>query len=549
MALRSFLVLAAIFCAGLCLSACQPQSARVACPAGWKCLEYGNSGDPLTLDPDKATTTTDAAIISEMIEGLIDSGPDGKPVPGIADHWDTSPDGLTWTFHLRDAKWSDGVPVTAGDFVYAYHRILDPNFGSPYAYMLYVLKNGHDIAEKGADPNTLGAKALDDHTLQLTLEHPAPYLLQIAKHQTFFPVPAHVVRKLGDDWLKPGNFVADGPYKLVSERLGDMVRLEKNPSYWDAANVCFNRVDFYPTTDTESAERRVKRGELDMNNTFTSRRIDYLRGAGGMKDYVHVAPYVGTSYLTYNVSKVKAFQDVRVRQALSMSIDRAFITSKLLRAGQTPTTSFVPPYMANYEPGAKAPWSNLTFPQRLAEARRLLAAAGYGPGHPLKIDMLVGIGSDNLLVPEALQADWKSVGVEMTVSQEEGQLTFQSLQDRDFQVSLIAWIADFDDPKTFLDLLKTGTGAQNYGDYSNPAYDKLLDEADNEPNVAKRAHLLREAEQIILDDAAVAPMIDLVGRNLVSPDITGWVDNEYNVHPVRYLCRRDAPPATTNQAA
>ena len=276
-----------------------------------------------------------------------------------------APTALAWTFYLRNAVWSDGVPkVTADDFVYAYHRILDPKTASPYAYMLYVLKNGQEIAEKGKDPDSLGAKALDDRTLQLTLAHPAPYLLQITKHQTFFPVPAHVVRKLGDAWLLPGNYVADGPYKLESERLGDMVRLEKYPRYWNAKAVCFDRVDYYPTIDVESAERRVKRGELDLNNTFASNRIDFLRGAGGMKDYVHTHPYLATVYLTFNVSKVKVFQDVRVRQAISMSIDRDFLTHKLMRAGQTPTTSFVPPAIANYQAGAKPYWSGWSFPAR-----------------------------------------------------------------------------------------------------------------------------------------------------------------------------------------
>ena len=535
-----FVLIAAIMALGL--AACQPQkgAGRAACPAGERCLEYGNLADPLTLDPDRQTTVNDYAITAELIQGLTDSGPDGQPVPGMADHWETSPDGLTWTFHLRKALWSDGTPVTAGDFVFAYRRILDPKVGAPYAYMLFQLKNGEAVSERKAPPESLGVRALDARTLQMTLEHPAPYMLQLVKHQTYFPVPEHVVRRWGDAWVEPGHMVSNGPYVLVSSKLGDYVRIQKNPLFWDARNVCFNRIDYYPTTDNEVAERRVKRGELDVNTTFASNRLGFLRGEDGMAAYVRVHPYLATTYIALNVGHVKALQDLRVRQALSMSIDRDFLTQKLLRAGQIPTTSFVPPYISGYEAGAHAAWSSLTFAQRQDEARRLLAEAGYGPSHPLKIAMLVGIGSDALLLPQALAEDWKTINVDMTISQEESQLTFQSMQNRDFEISIIGWIADYNDPKTFLDLLKSGTGAQNYGDYSNPRYDALLNAADLEPDVHKRAHLLSQAEQIIIDDAAVIPLYYAVNRNLVSPRVTGWVDNVGDVHRGWYLCLNDA---------
>ena len=523
------------------LAACQPQKAgRPPCPAGMRCLEYGNGADPQTLDPQRSSLTSDYAIIAELIQGLTENGPGGEVVPGMAERWEVSPDGLVWTFHLRPAVWSDGVPVTANDFVFAYRRMLDPKFGSSYSYMLYLLKNGEAVERGDVPPTALGVKALDARTLQLTLIHPAPYMLQLTKHQSYYPVPEHAVRRWGDAWTEPGHYVSNGPYVLVASRLSDFVRVEKNPRYWAAKNVCFDRINFYPTTDTTSAERRVKRGELEVNNTFHSSRIGFLRGEAGMADFVRVHAYLSTVYLAFNTKDVPAFADVRVRQALSMSVDRDFLTQKLLRAGQTPTTAFVPQVIADYEPGPQARWSNLSFQQRLALARQLLAQAGYGPGHPLRFTFLTSTSTDSLLLPQALQEDWKSIGVQMSIVQQEAQIVYQSMNTRDFQMGIVAWIADYNDPKTYLDLLKTGTGQQNYGDYSNPAYDALLNAADNEPDLKKRADLLARAEQIMVDDAAVGPMYNSVNRNLVSPRITGWVDNAIDVHRALYLCLNDA---------
>ncbi|MFI4933365.1 MAG: peptide ABC transporter substrate-binding protein [Caulobacterales bacterium] len=542
-------VVAAAAILGLSLAACQPQSiGRPPCPAGKRCLEYGNGGDPQTLDPQRASLTNDYAIIAELIQGLTENGPNGEPVPGMAERWETSADGLVWTFHLRKALWSDGVPVTAHDFVFAYRRMLDPHFASNYSYMLYFLKNGEQVEAGTKSADELGVKAIDDLTLQLTLEHPAPYMLQLAKHQTFYPVPAHTIQRWGDAWTLPSHYVSNGPYMLTASKLGDYVRIEKNPRFWDAKDVCIDRIDFYPTTDTTSAERRVKRGELDVNNGFQSNRIDFLRHEGKMADYVRVNPYLLTAYITFNTKDVKAFRDVRVRQALSMDVDRDFLTTKLLRAGQVPTTAFVPGNIAGYVPPAERPrarWADWPFERRQAEARRLLAEAGYGPGHPLKFKLLTSTGSDSLLVPQALQAEWRLIGVDVTITQQEGQIVYQSLNTRDFEMSIPGWVADYNDPKTYLDLMKSGTGQQNYGDYSDPKYDALLNAADLEPDINKRAKLLAQAEQIMLDDANVAPLYNSVNRNLVSPRVTGWTNNALDVHRALYLCLKDAAPGGT----
>jgi oligopeptide transport system substrate-binding protein len=530
--------------AALALAACQQQAPRPPCPDGKVCIEWGNNGEPATLDPQKSSLLDEFAIMGDLIMGLTTDTPEAKPMPGMATHWETSADGLVWTFHLRDAQWSDGAPVTADDFVYAYRRILKPETASVYAYLLYLVKNGQAVNEGKASPEALGVTALDVRTLQIVLEHPAPYLPELTKHSAFFPLPRHVVEKYGDDWVQPGRYVSNGPFKLVSWRLGDYVRVEKNPRFFDAAKVCVDRIDYYPTPDSVVAERRVQQGELDLNTSFQSNRIGRLRQQ--MPDYLRTHTSLATTYLSFNTSGVPAFRDVRVRRALSEAVDRDFIAGKLMRAGQKPAYAFVPPGTANYREGPRTKWAGLSLEARQADARRQLAAAGYGPSRPLKVEIKASGAPDTQLLMQAIQADWKAIGVETTLVQNEGQIAFEAYRTRDFQIGAMSWYADFNDPVTFLALLQSQTGAQNYGDYKNPAYDALLAAADNEPDVHRRADLLAKAEQMILDDEALIPVYFVVNRALVNPKITGWVDNESNFHRGRWLCvKRASQPLST----
>ena len=518
----------------LALAACQGKVQRPACPAGQVCLEYGTDIEPLTLDPQKANLISEGRVIGDLMMGLTTETPDAQPMPGMATSWETSADGLTWTFHLRDAKWSDGAPLTADDFVYGFRRILDPKTASIYAYLVYVLKNGQAVNEGKAPLEAVGARALDPHTLQLTLEHPAPYLPQLAMHQSFYPVPRHAVEKWGDDWVKPGRYVSNGPFKLTGWRLGDRMTVVKNPQFFDAAHVCVDRINYYPTPDAISAERRVQRGELDINTTFQSNRLERLKTT--MPGYARTHVSLATSYLSFNTRNVKPLQDVRVRRALSESIDRDFMTAKLMRAGQQPAYSFVTPGTANYVSGPRTLWADKPFAERQAEARALLKAAGYGPGHPLKLELKVANSTETMLLTEAVQADWRAIGVEATIAQAEGQIAFADYRNRNFDVGFMSWYADFNDPITFLGLMKSDTGAQNYGDYKDPAYDALLAQADNEPDAAKRAQLLARAEQLMLSEEGTAPVYFLVNRALVNPRVTGWADNALNYHRARWLC-------------
>ena len=527
-----------VLAAALGLAGCGAGPQRPACPRGETCLEYGNLSDPTSLDPQKINLTNEQVILGDLMVGLAEDGPDGRPAPGIARSWETSPDGLVWTFHLRPATWSDGRPLTADDFVYSFRRMLDPRTAAPYAYLLYLLKNGEAVNSGKADPSSLGVAAPDPGTVVLTLDHPAPYLLEIAKNAAMYPVPRQAIERYGEAWADPRHYVSDGPFVPTDWKLGDHITAVKNPRFYDAARVCVDRIDYDPTTDAVSAERRVKRGEIDINTTIQSNRVAYLRGRGDMKPYVRVHPYLATVYLPFNTRDVPALKDRRVRQALSMAIDREFITGKLLRAGQTPAYAFVPPMTAHYRPGAHAVWAGWSLGRRQAAARRLLSDAGYGAGRPLSLELKLPNSSDAMLVGPAVQADWKSVGVRADLVQNEMQIAFQALRIRDFQVGLASWLADYDDPMTFLYLMQSRTGQQNYGDYESPAYDALIQAADHEPDEARRADLLARAETIMLADAPVAPLYFTVSRNLVSPRLSGWVDNPIDAHRARYLCVR-----------
>jgi oligopeptide transport system substrate-binding protein len=535
-------VLLALACT-LAVTGCQPQVSRPPCPEGKTCLAWGNNTEAGSLDPQKATLVDEFAIIADLFTGLFTDSPEATPIPALAQSYSVSPDGLTWTFRLKPSTWSDGRPVTANDFVFAYRRILEPATASGYAYLLYLIRNGQAVNEAKAAPETLGVRALDDLTLELRLEHPAPYLPALLKHQSFFPVPAHTVKAHGDAWTRPENFVGNGAFRLVDWKLGDHIRVVKNPAFYDPASVCVDQIDYFPTPDSVMAERRVARGELDLNTNFQSSRVQRLRDT--LPGYVRAYPALATSYIALNTEGVPAFRDIRVRRALSMAVDRDFITGKLMRAGQKPAYSFVPPATAGHGQGVRLRWADMPLEKRQAEARRLLAEAGYGPGNPLSIEIKVGNSPDNLLLSQAVAADWTALGLKVSTVQNEGQIAFAAYRQKDFQVGMMSWYADFNDPLTFLGLFRSDTGQQNYSAYANPRYDALLDRADLEPDAQKRGRILAEAEQLLLDEEGILPVFQVVSRALVSPRITGWTDNVENFHRARWVCLKPAAVGVT----
>jgi oligopeptide transport system substrate-binding protein len=535
---KSFAIAALVALVLASAAGCGKRAAtRPPCPAGEVCLAIGNAAELSSLDPHHMTGIWEARLARDALVGLTIDNAAGETEPGMATAWETSPDGKVWTFHLREAVWSDGVPVTADDFVFSYRRSLDPKTANETAALIYVLKNAEAVNGGKLPPEALGVRAIDARTLEITLEHPAPYLLELTKHLSMLPVPRHAVEKWGDAWAEPAHFVANGPFRPVEWRLGDYAKLEKNPRFYEADTVCPAAIYYYPTNDAIGAERRVLRGELDISTDILSNRIAYLKQKA--PGYPRVRTWLGVAYVAFN-SNVPGLKDPRVRRALSMAIDRDFITGKLLRGGQLPAYTFTPEGMANYTSVEAPEWSRWSLERRQAEARRLLAEAGYGPGNPFKVEIKLRNSPDPTLFYPAIQADWKSVGVEARIAQVETQVAYADFRSRNFEAGDAAWIADYNDPITFLFLMQSGTGAQNYGDYKSPAYDALLAKADNEADAGRRALLLAQAERIMLDDAPVAPIFFYVSKNLVNPQITGWIDNLSDRHPGRYLCRKGA---------
>ena len=516
---------------------------------GAKVLRRGISAKVDTLDPHRSSAKWENIVISDMIVGLMTITPERDVIPSVAESWETSEDGLTWTFKLKETVWSDGEPVTAEDFVYAFRRIQDPAIASQYSSLLYIVKNAAQVNAGELPPEELGVRAVDDYTFEITLEEPAPYLLGLLTHYTTYPVPKHIVEQYGEAWIQPENIEVNGPYKLAYWRTGDQLVSEKNPLFYEADDVCFDRVAYFEIEDASAVERRIESGELDINNGFDGGRTVELEKK--FPGWVRTAPSLITTYWTLNTSQ-EPFTDVRVRKALAMALDREFIVEKVLTPGYIPAYSFVPPTMSNYEVDRpEVSFVDLSREERLAEARSLLEEAGYGPGNPLNFEFIYRSTDDNPKVAPVAQANWQEIApwVRADILKQDTKVLYARLRQSDFEAADGAWVADFDDPINFLYLLDSTTGQQNYGRYSNPEYDNLLARASQERDLDARAAIFAEAEALMLEDYPITPMWVQVTKNLVDPDITGWGENAQDDHLSRWMCRADAATVSAESEA
>jgi oligopeptide transport system substrate-binding protein len=494
----------------------------------------GNDGDPETLDQHKTSTIAESNILRDLYEGLVVYDPAAKVVPGVAESWEISEDGLTYTFKLRDtAKWSNGDPVVAGDFVYAFNRIMNPETGAKYANILYPIK-GAEAINKG-EGGELGVKAVDDHTLEITLEQPAPYFLQLLTHQTGLPVHPASVEQFGADFVQPENMVSNGAYKLVSFTPNDKIVLEKNENFHDAANVAIDRVEFTPFEDRANCARRFEAGEVLSCSDIAAEMIDDLRSRLG--DQVHVAPYLGVYYYALNSAKEK-LADPNVRQALSMVIDREFLADEVWGGVMLPAYSWVPPGIGNYLDDAQPQLDYAETPMldREDKAAELLAAAGYGPDKPLELEISYNAGENHKNTATAIASMWEPLGVKVTFNVRDSSAHYAMLRDeKSHDVARAGWIGDFSDPVNFLFLNREDNPGFNYGNYANPEYDALLDKAAETGDLAERAQILAQAEEMFLADVPQIPLLFYSSMSLVSPKLSGWEDNIQNVHPSRFL--------------
>jgi oligopeptide transport system substrate-binding protein len=494
-------------------------------------LVRGNGYEIKSLDPHYIDGSWEVNVVGDLLVGLTTDAPDGTPMPGAATSWDTSPDGKTWTFHMRDHSWSDGQPVTAHDFVFAWRRILEPARGAPYAYYLWLVKNAKAISDGRLPARALGVTAKDDHTLVVELEHPAPYMLEYLLHQAVYPVPRHVVLAKGDAWSRPGNYVANGPYVPKEWVPNDHLTLVKNPRFYDAQHVRIASVIFKPTQDTLAALKLIRSGEIDSQNLLPTAEIDWMRSH--IPRALQIRPMLGVSYIVPNFLR-KPFQDVRLREAIALAYDRETMTDRIIRLGQPPAYHFVPPNTANYPGGTNCDFQLLSYDRRLEKARRLMVAMGYGPDNHFHTTYDTATTPDAKRTFAALQAMLRRIYIDLEPVTSDGQVFYKKLQTGEFDMASPAWIADFNDAGTFLDLLQSSSG-NNYGHYKNPRFDALLAEANTTTDLRKRGQLLEEAEQIALNDYAVIPTRFLVTQDIVEPYVKGWIPNVRNVNRTRWL--------------
>ena len=509
-------------------------------------LQLHNGGDPRTLDPGQVSGNWEDRPVSDYIEGLMTIDAAGTPILGQAASYDVSEDGLVYTFTLRDdVMWSDGTPVTARDFVVGAQRLQDPAKAADYAYLMHFIKNAEAInSGEIADFDELGVKALDDKTVEITLNSPTPYLLGALAHYTAYPVPSHVVDEVGDQWTAMENIVGNGPYVPVEWVPGSHVRSVKNEHYYDAANVQIDEVVYHITEDDNSALNRYRAGEFDILSSFPADQYQLLQDQ--YPGEAHVAPFLGVYYYVMNQTD-PALADVRVREALSISINREVIGPDVLGTGELPAYGWVPPGTSNYDGDDYAPaWASEDYDARIERAKTLMTEAGYGPDKPLNLQLRYNTNENHRRIAVAIGAMWEQIGVTIELFNAEVGPHYDALQAGDFQIGRAGWLMDYDDPSNMLDLLKTGISqgdginwGNNYGRYSNEEYDSLLAQAATELDLVARAGLMHQAEAIAMDEFGVLPIYYYVSKWVVSPKISGFEDNAVDRHLVRYMSKAE----------
>jgi ABC-type oligopeptide transport system substrate-binding subunit len=500
--------------------------------AAEKVLRVANMAEPETLDPHRASTVPEHNILLNLFEGLMVLDPGGNVAPGAAESFSISEDGLTYTFRLRDnAKWSNGEPVTAGDFVYSLRRIEDPKTRSQYAEVLYPIKNAQEVNTGKVALAELGVAAPDARTVEITLKAPTPYFLQLLTHTSSLPVNEKMVARFADEWLKPGNMVSNGAYMLNDAKPNSHVRIVKNPKYWDAAKVTIDAVVFDPSEDAAAVLKRYRAGEFDILRDLPNDQLGWLRQ--NMPKELHIAPYAGVYFYAFNTTKAP-FNDKRVRTALSMAINREILVEKISAAGELPAYGFVPDGTANYTP-RRVPWRTMSQAEREAAAQKLMVEAGYGPNKPLAFQLAYNTSENHKRIAIALAAMWKKINVSVELVNTEFKVHLNNMRVGNFQMGREGWIVDYNDAQGYLFLLQTSTKQQNFARFSNPEYDRLMDKASFTADARKRAALLEQAEGILLDELPVMPIYFYVSKSLVSAKVKGWRDNSLNAHYVRDL--------------
>ncbi|WP_413111276.1 ABC transporter substrate-binding protein [Thaumasiovibrio sp. DFM-14] len=517
---------ALLLAAGISVAAGAAQAANI--PEGVKLADKqeivrGNGTEVASIDPHKTQGVPESHVIRDLLEGLVNQDGEGNTIPGVAERWETE-DNKTFTFYLReDAKWSNGDPVTAHDFVYSFKRAVDPLTASPYSwYMEYTkMVNAKDIVAGDKDKETLGVKALDDRTLVVELETSVPYFVMMMGHTTVKPVHQATVEKFGDQWTKPENFVGNGAYVVDQWVVNERLVLKRSETYWDNDNTTLEKVTFLPIENQVTEMNRFLAGEIDYTNELPLEHFKRLQ-----KEYpesVSVTGNLCTYYYIFNTKKAP-FDDVRVRKAISYAIDRDIVADAIMGQGQKPAYFLTPEITAGFNPEMPA-YGQMSQAERNAEAARLLEEAGFGKGNPLKFNLLYNTSENHKKVAVALGSMWKrTLGLDVTLENQEWKTYLTSKDSGDFEVARAGWCGDYNEASSFLTLMKSNntTGGVHY---DSKAYDAIIEQAMQSTSEEERQKYYLQAEQLMADDMPIAPIYQYVKSRLLSTQVGGFPVN------------------------
>ncbi|KGA24202.1 oligopeptide ABC transporter substrate-binding protein OppA [Pectobacterium brasiliense] len=494
-------------------------------------LVRNNGAEVSSLDPHKIEGVPESNVSRDLLEGLVISDVNGKTSPGVAESWDNK-DFKVWTFHLRkDAKWSNGEPVTAQDFVYSWQRLADPKTASPYAsYLQYGhLLNIDDIIAGKKSPDTLGVKAIDDHTFEVTLSEAVPYFYKLPVYVAMSPVNKAAIEKFGEKWTQPQNWVGNGAYKLKSWVVNEKMVLERNPQYWDNAHTVINQVTYLPIASEVTDVNRYRSGEIDM--TYNNLPIElFQKLKKEIPDEVKVNPYLCTYYYEVNNQK-PPFNDVRVRTALRLGLSQDILTNKVKNQGDIPAYGFVPPYIDGLK--ASVPeW--FTWPQakRNEEAKKLLAEAGYTADKPLTLSLLYNTSDLHKKMAIAAASIWKqNIGVDVKLENQEWKTFLSTRHQGTYDVARAGWCADYNEPSTFLNSMLSDSSS-NTSHYKSKEFDALVAKSLQVKTDEERAAIYQQAESQLDKDAVTIPVYYYANTRLVKPYVGGLTgkDPQDNVY-------------------
>lgn len=490
-------------------------------------LLRGNGPEPDSLDPQKARSVEAHVVLRDLYECLTSLAKDAGTAPGVAKTWEASPDGLTYTFHLRDnARWSNGDRVTSDDFVFALRRLVDPATASQYAQLIDVVENAPAIVAGRAAPATLGVAAPDDATVVVRLSAPAPYLPGLLSFPSTCPVHRPTLEREGARFTKPGVMVSNGAFVLEGWVAGSTISVVRNRKYWNDAATRLDGVKYLQIADESAEFTRYRAGDLHVTAVVPRGQYDIVK-----RDYaaeLHISPQLSTYYYGFALDRAPFRDAPGLRRALSLVIDREQLAQVVLRVGELPAYGWVPPGVHDYT-SQRFDYAGRSMTERMAEARRLYAAAGYSVAKPLRFELRYNSGEVHGRLAVAIAAMWKAaLGVEAQLTAVEFRSLMADIDARDVEMFRLSWSGDYNDAYTFLQYLKSDFGI-NLPRYSNPAYDALLARASSTADTATRRELLEEAERTMLADTPLVPLYFYVNKHLVSPRVTGWYDNVLNV--------------------